>query len=484
MFRDNINKPIDPISEEYVKTLYRVENEPDYSFTCLAIALFKKRIPDYKGIKGIYRNIPNQLEAFDDFTARVSQYDPSIPHYFYYTYSNSAYNDEESLKKFLEERYPDFLQKETISRFVKDHADNDCVVLYHETKNIAGIFINTRDLRVYHMLLTFIPLYYPAIFTESPIQDDEKPLLKSVLKQDASFFLNEIQNILSPYVEEFKRLQINGMLHSLHEQKLHDARTKLDAQRIEEENCRQRYHNAIARYRELNVIYQGLVITEQFDDSEKELLEFLCANKQIMNLTMDGPCIKFTVATTLTNYSENAWRVFSNAGWIYDGRYGDGYNPRDTFKDKNNRKILLDDIFSDSPNFSVRMAGNYTFNLDDCSVVTDSGYNYVAADVRYKSYLPNPHLKIYACLGGYRDEIPEKLEQRDYIGAFEMAIASAGSVNLDETDNVFRPFLGYILSSDQKVLVRRDGTEYTPEEALLWLVDKKEKENETNGTNG
>jgi len=199
---------------------------------------------------------------------------------------------------------------------------------------------------------------------------------------------------------------------------------------------------------------------------------------------MDGPCIKFTVATTLTNYSENAWRVFSNAGWIYDGRYGDGYNPRDTFKDKNNRKILLDDIFSDSPNFSVRMAGNYTFNLDDCSVVTDSGYNYVAADVRYKSYLPNPHLKIYACLGGYRDEIPEKLEQRDYIGAFEMAIASAGSVNLDETDNVFRPFLGYILSSDQKVLVRRDGTEYTPEEALLWLVDKKEKENETNGTNG
>ena len=109
----------------------------------------------------------------------------------------------------------------------------------------------------------------------------------------------------------------------------------------------------------------------------------------------------------------------------------------------------------------------------------DRGYDYLDADPVFRSYIPNPHLKLFGCLGGYEDRVIRALRDRNYIGAIEMCCASAGSVNLEETEQTFRPFLGWLLSSREKVLQRKDGVEMTREEALVYLKDK-EKENETN----
>ena len=71
------------------------------------------------------------------------------------------------------------------------------------------------------------------------------------------------------------------------------------------------------------------------------------------------------------------------------------------------------------------------------------------------------------------------LRDRNYISAIEICIASAGSINLDEVTQTFRPFLGWVLSSTDKIIQTKDGTAMTPEEALVWLIDNKEKENAT-----
>ena len=90
----------------------------------------------------------------------------------------------------------------------------------------------------------------------------------------------------------------------------------------------------------------------------------------------------------------------------------------------------------------------------------------------FKSYVPNPHLKIFSCLGGYEYKIADELRNRNYIVAVEMCCASAGSVNVEETEQTFRPFLGWIMSSREKILRRKDGVDMTPEEALIYLIDK------------
>ena len=54
MFRECVNYPIEPISEEYVNSIKRIENEPDYSLSCIGIAMLKHRIDGYNGIDGVY----------------------------------------------------------------------------------------------------------------------------------------------------------------------------------------------------------------------------------------------------------------------------------------------------------------------------------------------------------------------------------------------------------------------------------------------
>jgi hypothetical protein len=141
-------------------------------------------------------------------------------------------------------------------------------------------------------------------------------------------------------------------------------------------------------------------------------------------------------------------------------------------KNRENRKLLLDNIFSDDPKLMIKMCGNYRLSMRDCRVYTSSNYDYERADPMYKSCIPNPHLKLFDCLGGYKDKVMNAMLHRNYIGAIELCIASAGSVNLDETDQTFRPFLGWVLSSNEKILKTKGGVEMTPEEALVWLHDE------------
>ena len=277
---------------------------------------------------------------------------------------------------------------------------------------------------------------------------------------------------------EFRHIMLKELLKSIHETKINQSLANVNNQRRAVDRAKQELADAIKYLRTLSVTYEGMKATECFDEPEEELVDYLSSNKDVHNLHVNGTVLSFTIATLLNNYNENAWAVFKDRGHIYDGNYKTN-NIRDVFNDKKNRKLLLDNLFSESPEFAIKIAGNYQIDLQGCSVYVDKTFDYETADPIFKSYLPNPHIKLFACLGGYDTRIPQALENRNYIGAVELCCASAGSVDLDETEQTFRPFLGWLLSSTEKVLRRRDGVEMTPEEALIYLIDK-EKVNETN----
>ena len=473
MFRELINRPIDPIPIEYVNTLQRLDSEPDYSLTCLGIALLKPRIEDYGGITGVYASFDKETSCLTDFINRRIPAIDTHPMFCYYKYSYVS-DDDKTTKEKLEEN--GFEIKETIGALIKDKANIKCIAAFHKEKNCAVIFINSQDIRFYHMLISFMSLLFPSLFKSIPLkQPEDYNLIKSLSKTDKDAFMMRIQESVKDYAVEFRRLMLEQLLKAMHEAKITKALNEVTSQRNYVNNMESEYTNAISRLKELIAMYEGMRVVETYDKPEEELIEYLATNKNVRNLVISGNQLSFTVATLLNNYNATAWETFMARGYILDGQYRT--RTLDAFADKNNRKILLNSIFSESPTFAVKMAGNYTLNLDSCHISTSRGFDYESTDPIFKTYVPNPHLKLFSCLGGYESRVVRALRDRNYIGAIEMCCASAGSVNLDETEQTFRPFLGWVLSSREKILRRlEDGVDMTPEEALIYLVDGKKDE--------
>ena len=471
MFRTNI-KLIDPIPEEYVKTLRRLEYEPDYSLTCLGISLLKPRMSEYKGITGGYHSLTIENTCVKNFLEQyhVLEDAPALHYYIY----NVPGDKEDNLKLLTD---AGFKVKENIGKFLKEKANIDCVAVYRENENFAGIFINSRDIRYYHIIISFISLLFPQLFKDQPLKDDEYGIIVSLSKPNEDVFIQKVQECIRPYLTEFRRTMLCNLLKSMHEQKINNAKASVNNQRDYLKNLESQYADAMKTLKDLIVVYEGMKATECYDEPEQELMEYLSENKSIHNLKIDGNKLSFSVATKLNNYNPDAWAKFSERGAIYNGDYKfQGTQPEmlDVFKKEANRKILLDSLFNEDPEFTIKIAGNYILDLYTCRISTNNNYDYQAADPMYKSYLPNPHLKLYRCLGGYEYRVMDALKNRNFIGAIEMCCASAGSVDLDEVEQTFRPFIGWILSSRAKILINKDGEDVTPEEALLYLIDKGE----------
>lgn len=472
MFRECIRRPIDPIPQEYIDTIKRISLSPDYSLDCLAIALLKPRIDNYMGISGCYNSFEKQASCVTSFLERFRLID-GCPLFCYYIYKQSE--DENQMKQKLKDN--GFEIKESIGTFIRNKMCAEGFAVYHKTINAAAFFVNSSDMKLYHVLLSFISLLYPSLFEEKPMQPQDYDLVKSLSKNDSSAFIIKIQEAVSSYLCDFRRLMLGNLIKAMHQAKIDAARSNVSSHRQRVDQAENEYVLAVRELKTIIANYEGLLATEKYEKADEDLVEYLSTAKEIHNLDVSGNVIYFTVATLLNNYNENAWQTFSQRGYIYDGMYHTTL--LDVFSNEKNRKLLLDNLFSESPEFSIKIAGNYSLDLNDCRVRTNSAYNYENADPIYKSYLPNPHLRLFSCLGGYKDRVMRALRDKNYIGAIEMCIASAGSVDLDETEQTFRPFLGWILSNREKILKRKDGVEMTPEEALIYLIDK-EKINETN----
>ena len=473
MFREPIQTPIEPVSKEYLQTLSRPENEFDLTLSMIGLACFKSRVPDYHGIHGM---CVDSVSVFDlhveDIAGTYKRTDKDKIWFYYISGSNTKEKlNYESLTEL------GFKHKETVEKIVNDKFTNsNTTVLYSTDKNVAVIFTEARLLDTYHLVLSFLPLYYPNIYTSPIAKDDpEVPVLTTLSMITSMKFKQEISKVLYKYRHEFLYAQVSGMITQMHEKKIDNAKAQVESARNDMQYYLQEYCNRVDSYKSAVMTYEGLVVTEQSTEQEQELINYLCNCREIRGVKIVDSDITFTVATTLKQFDLDTWDSFVRRGTIFDGNYN--RNLPNVFT-RENRKLLFNAIFSDDPLFEVKMCGVYRINLHTNRLRTFSGYNYVMEDSIYKDYIPNPHLQQYACLGDFERRVVMALAEGDLVRAFELCVHSAGAVNLDETDQNFRPLLGWILTSENKVLRRYDGVDMSPSEALIWLIDK-EKENET-----
>jgi len=471
MFNTPISTPVHPLTNEYIEQLKKPTGERDLALTMLGLAVFKGRIQNYEGMTG---NICTATDAWMSVQKVVNDFDSLTPDSvaYYYTVCSRAIE----ATNFDGLTALGFKHKETVENLMKTKFGSDTIVLYHEEKNVVAIWTQRNSMDTYHLLMSFLPLYYPAIFTK-PLtrQDPEVDLFTSLSQNRPDRFIQELSKAFEPYKKEFIHTQISLIVRGIREGEIETARQAVEAAKAEMEDSLNVYVNRVNAHRESMIRYEGLRNIEQNLEQENTLIEYLCSTPNIRNVNLyNRTTIDFIATSYLTQYDLDTWEQFDHNGTIYDGDY-EGYRLSGAFANKDNRKLLLQAIFAEDPKFKVKMCGYYKLDMVRKNVRTNQGYDYVSVDPLYKDYIPNPHLQRYACLGDYQTVIARTLANGDLLTAVELCIASAGSVNLDETYQNFRPLLGAILTSQNKVLTRFDGVDMTPEEALLWLLEEKEK---------
>lgn len=474
MFRDTVNL-IDPIPDSYVRSLNRLDNEPDYSLTCLGIAMLKPRIADYKGVAGVYYSFSSIRRCISDLETHLGHMDTECPNLLYYRYTSEG--DIETAKTRLTEL--GFTITEKISALIKQKSNIESVLASKEDENCAVVFIKSSDMRFYHMIIAFISILFPWYFREYPVNDDEKLIVQTLNKTSKDDFVVKLQEILKPMAAEFRMLTLRNILKGLHQQKIRHANDELNAAR---ENVRayeqelrireQTAHDCLVRL-------EGLKATEQYDQAEQEFVDYIATDERIYDMKVDGNTLSFNVASLITAYDADAWRSYAERtgeGTVLDGKYGSTL--REVFKTRQNRAKLLNNIFSESPTIAVKTSGHFYINFETNDGQATRHYRFDNGDSPiFRDRLCNPHLYNFGCMGTRRSEtIRQELRNRNYIGAFAAMSASVENVNMSEVSQNLRPFLGWILSSDKKIIRNLEtGEDMTPEEALVYLVDKEKK---------
>ena len=85
-----------------------------------------------------------------------------------------------------------------------------------------------------------------------------------------------------------------------------------------------------------------------------------------------------------------------------------------------------------------------------------------------KTYLPNPHIQQFGCIGTYAGRFQEYMQRKDYVGAIDQAAVSARNLNFYDS-----PVIGALakdLSNTAiKCMEKPDGSLLTPKEAIIEL---------------
>ena len=124
----------------------------------------------------------------------------------------------------------------------------------------------------------------------------------------------------------------------------------------------------------------------------------------------------------------------------------------------------MDALFLENK-FKIKLCAVYHLDIRG-TLDTTSNYHYPA---NCSDYLPNYHLQRHECLGDYRRVVTGYLERGDTIGAINACIASAKSININESGPTFNPFMREVFTTNARCIQMPDGTSVTPTEAFKTL---------------
>lgn len=358
-------------------------------------------------------------------------------------------------------------EKAIKSRFEKANRVVNSRLYVNRDNNTFGIILpEFQSFGIIHLLSGFITKYLPNIAPIDSLTDLEKKLVMNFGNKDGyNTVMQCFEDIAKDrFMGSMTVTILNKFKHMVAEKELAGYEEKARRARLEAERIYNEYkqranalHDALLAYAGAKALkdnakgFEGTAL--DFITSIADKIEIVSAEDKTLTIIIDG------LVTEVDCDSYEDWK--EDRGFFKtESPYG-----------REDQKILFDDLFSETPTFSVRTCGVYNLNMTGYCT---SNRHYDYGEAR-KDRIPNPHLQIFACLGDWSTTIDDALLKGDLVGAIKACIGSLSSVDIGETDQTFKPFLKNILNSTTAILEDNETHEqYTVQEALKRLKGTKE----------
>lgn len=358
-----------------------------------------------------------------------------------------------------------FVQKQANMRFYINEEDRSVVVF------VAGL-----NPRLYHFVQSFTSRLFPWYFKDSPLNDDERNLVKALTAKSAPEYERLIEAFAQQYDFRGKKIEkmLGGFETAAKRTRLQSAESNLSRTESEINRCVERYRDYLQTREQQMLEIAGLKYQIAHITNDSEIMDYFRCNRHLNPISVGSSSLEFVADGYLENFDVDMYERISQN---FDGYMYTGYDVSNSaFESVHTRKKFMDAIFSDDPLLKIKMCGFYRIDLSGY-VETSSGYSY---PVEYNDMLPNTHLQRHSCLGNQKPLIEEALRNGDYIGAIEQCVCSAKSINVGESATFPYMLKAIFASGAKKIIELPDGTSVSPTEALRWL-EAQETQTNNNG---
>lgn len=330
----------------------------------------------------------------------------------------------------------------------------------------AILIVDRLSLRKWHsiqvVLFRCLPWFFPE---DNPITEAEKDLIRSLSEDNSTHYLAALRREAEAY--DFEKARIKRLLtgfETTYERRRIDS-CKRDIERKREQI--RSYSDAISQLmgemRNLNISLLGSVSAMEQRGDQSELMEYFLVDRNLaVESSVDG-CLKFFAKGYLENFDEDEAESCINNVHSFVGN-----KPSNAVIEREDAQRLMRAVFVDH-SIKLRVCAAYTFEIDDnISVTAQSNRRYPA---EYSTYLPNPHIQGYSCMGSYRQIINDLLLAGDYVGAVSQCEASCRSLNWGDW-TVMSNFMQSVYTSDRQFYELPDGSCVNQVNAIKWLNEQ------------
>jgi len=360
---------------------------------------------------------------------------------------------------------------ETVERYMQSKTGTRCRVYIHSNLNTCVILLSCLNHRVNHLLISFLPLYFPAIFKDKPISAEEKSMLQGLSYTNPDSYMEMMWKLSDQTDIQDKVLSKNlSSIQKASAQKIvKQKEAMLETCRNELESLGNRYEEMLKQLTASTIEYEGAVVMANKCGESKELVDYFKSHKNIRLISADESYMKIIITDFIDSFDVDGYEHISKNEDFFNN-----FHTSATFADNADKKLLMDGLFNEMPDLKVKSCSMFMLDLAG-GVRTESGYNF-SKFPECKNRVPNPHFQRHACIGNNRPLIADQLQKGEIVTALECCLASAAAVNIHETTATFRPFMEEVFNSINPILFNTvTNTDMTPEEALKWLKEKESK---------
>jgi hypothetical protein len=243
-------------------------------------------------------------------------------------------------------------------------------------------------------------------------------------------------------------------------------RIRLDEIKGEISKYEDKYDNILYSLRELAAQIQdkkytlaGLECAVREHSENSEIMEYFMCNKNLSLISVEKTRIEFVAHGYADVYDIDAFGQYAG------NRDGYMYSHLNPLISKEQMEKLWRAIFAENK-YKLRLCAAYRADIRT-GLTPMQHYSFPPES---RTYLANPHIQNFGCIGTYAAKFQEYMNKRDYVGAIDQAIVSARNLNFYDSTVIGQ--LAYDLSYTEVTCIETvNGILLAPYEAITELEE-------------